>query len=148
MKKFLITATILFQILVIASMFTRAHRIKLDSLRHGTIARLSCTAYDPFDPFKGRYVKVTIDEENLKSEGEGLGLDLSKLSKNCTDYYMQEDYADFIDKMYWKDFNDLKPVLEVYVDKKGRAIQKALLVHEEGKEISIEEYVQNHTESK
>lgn len=143
MKKILIAATFLFQILVITSMFVRAHQIKLDSLRHGTIARLDCTAYDPFNPFKGRYVKLTIDKEKLKSEEERLGLDLSRLSKNCTDYYMQEDYADFIDKMNWSDFNDLKPVLEVYVDKKGRAIQKALLVHQEGKEISIEEYVQN-----
>ena len=145
-KKILLVFLILFQIAIVASMFVRASLIKREAVKNGTIVRLSCTAYDPFDPFKGRYVKLSVSEEDLKSEGEKLGLDLSKLSKTCSDYYMQEDYADFVDKMHWKDFNDLKPILELYVDKKGSAIQKSLLVHENEEEIPIEKYISERLE--
>lgn len=140
-KKHLIAVVILFQLVVVASMFMKAWRIKHYAVKNNTIVRISCTAYDPFNPFKGRYVRLTLSQNDLESEGKKLGIDLQKLSKNCSDYYMQENYANFIDKISSKNLNDLNPVLEVYVDKKGGAIQKALLVQENNKEIPIEEYI-------
>ena len=59
---------------------------------------------------------------------------------NFHEYYMQEDYARFVDKIQWNDFNELSPVLSLYVDKKGRCVQKGLTVIDSGKRISIEEY--------
>ena len=129
------------QLAVVAFMFVRAHHTKAYAIEHQTVVRLSCTAYDPYDPFKGRYVQLTINEDDLRTEGERLGLDLSALSKTARDYYMQENYARAVDDISWNDFNDLKPVLELYVDGKGNAIQKALLVHDGGQEIPIEAYI-------
>ena len=54
---------------------------------------------------------------------------------------MQENYAREVDKINWQDFNNLKPVLELYIDKKGRAIQKSLMVHTGSQEIPIEDYI-------
>ncbi len=142
-KKLILALVVLFQILVVVSMFARARAIKNEAEKNGRIIRISCTAYDPFDPFKGRYVRLTLSQDDLKSEGERLGLDLQKLSKNCSDYYMQEDFADFIDKIGSVNFDELKPLLEVYVDKKGRAIQKALFVHENEEEILIEKFIES-----
>lgn len=142
-KKLILALVVLFQILVVVSMFARARAIKNEAEKNGRIIRISCTAYDPFDPFKGRYVRLTLSQDDLKSEGERLGLDLQKLSKNCSDYYMQEDFADFIDKNGSVNFDELKPLLEVYVDKKGRAIQKALFVHENEEEIPIEKFIES-----
>ncbi len=142
-KKLILALVVLFQILVVVSMFARARAIKNEAEKNGRIIRISCTAYDPFDPFKGRYVRLTLSQDDLKSEGERLGLDLQKLSKNCSDYYMQEDFADFIDKIGSVNFDELKPLLEVYVDKKGRAIQKALFVHENEEEIPIEKFIES-----
>ena len=57
-----------------------------------------------------------------------------------TDYYLQENYARFVDKIHWDDFNNLKPVLALYVDKNGKCIQKDLTVFDGKERISIEEY--------
>ena len=132
---------VVFQLFVIAWMFVRAEQTKAYALAHGTVIRLSCTAYDPYDPFKGRYVRLTIDEDDVRAAGERLGLDLSALVKTARDYYMQENYARAVDNINWHDFNELHPILELYVDGRGNAIQKALLVHDGGSEIAIEDYI-------
>ncbi len=140
-KKLILVLAVVFQISVIAAMFIRAAAIKSEAIKNNLVIRLSCTAYDPFDPFKGRYVRLSINREELDAAGARLGLDLSRLAKTSCDYYMQENYAREVDKINWQDFNGLNPVLELYVDKKGRAIQKALLVHNGNQEIQIEEYI-------
>ena len=140
-KRLILALVLVLQISVIAAMFVRAAAIRNEAVQNNSIIRLSCTAYDPFDPFKGRYVRLSINRNELDAAGRRLGLDLSGLAKTSCDYYMQENYAREVDKINWQDFNNLKPVLELYVDKKGRAIQKALLVFDDAKEIPIEEYI-------
>ncbi|MBO7136394.1 MAG: hypothetical protein J6V73_07195 [Spirochaetaceae bacterium] len=140
-KRLILALVLVLQISVIAAMFVRAAAIRNEAVQNNSIIRLSCTAYDPFDPFKGRYVRLSINRDELEAAGRRLGLDLSGLAKTSCDYYMQENYAREVDKINWQDFNNLKPVLELYVDKKGRAIQKALLVFDGTKEIPIEEYI-------
>ena len=140
-KKTALILAVVLQLSVIAAMFIKAEAIKNEAVKNNSIIRLSCTAYDPFDPFKGRYVRLSINRDELEAAGRRLGLDLSSLAKTSCDYYMQENYAREVDKINWQDFNNLKPVLELYVDKKGRAIQKALLVFDGSKEIPIEEYI-------
>ena len=140
-KRLILALVLVLQISVIAAMFVRAAAIRNEAVQNNSIIRLSCTAYDPFDPFKGRYVRLSINRDELDAAGRRLGLDLSSLAKTSCDYYMQENYAREVDKINWQDFNNLKPVLELYVDKKGRAIQKALLVFDGAKEIPIEEYI-------
>ena len=140
-KRLILALVLVLQISVIAAMFVRAAAIRNEAVQNNSIIRLSCTAYDPFDPFKGRYVRLSINRDELDAAGRRLGLDLSSLAKTSCDYYMQENYAREVDKINWQDFNNLKPVLELYVDKKGRAIQKALLVFDGSKEIPIEEYI-------
>lgn len=140
-KRLILALVLVLQISVIAAMFVRAAAIRNEAVQNNSIIRLSCTAYDPFDPFKGRYVRLSINRDELDAAGWRLGLDLSGLAKTSCDYYMQENYAREVDKINWQDFNNLKPVLELYVDKKGRAIQKALMVFDGAKEIPIEEYI-------
>ena len=140
-KRLILALVLVLQISVIAAMFVRAAAIRNEAVQNNSIIRLSCTAYDPFDPFKGRYVRLSINRDELEAAGRRLGLDLSGLAKTSCDYYMQENYAREVDKINWQDFNNLKPVLELYVDKKGRAIQKALMVFDGAKEIPIEEYI-------
>ena len=140
-KKMALILAVVLQLSVIAAMFIKADSIKNEAVKNNSIIRLSCTAYDPFDPFKGRYVRLSINRDELEAAGRRLGLDLSSLAKTSCDYYMQENYAREVDKINWQDFNNLKPVLELYVDKKGRAIQKDLLVFDGTKEIPIEEYI-------
>jgi len=140
-KKLALVLAVVLQLSVIAAMFIRADAIKNDAVKNNSIIRLSCTAYDPFDPFKGRYVRLSINRKELEAAGERFGLDLSSLAETSCDYYMQENYAREVDKINWQDFNGLNPVLELYVDKKGRAIQKALLVSSGSQEIPIEEYI-------
>ena len=140
-KRLILALVLVLQISVIAAMFVRAAAIRNEAVQNNSIIRLSCTAYDPFDPFKGRYVRLSINRDELDAAGRRLGFDLSSLAKTSCDYYMQENYAREVDKINWQDFNNLKPVLELYVDKKGRAIQKALLVFDGAKEIPIEEYI-------
>ena len=140
-KRLILALVLVLQISVIAAMFVRAAAIRNEAVQNNSIIRLSCTAYDPFDPFKGRYVRLSINRDELDAAGWRLGLDLSGLTKTSCDYYMQENYAREVDKINWQDFNNLKPVLELYVDKKGRAIQKALMVFDGAKEIPIEEYI-------
>jgi len=131
------------QAAVIAWMFIHAYNIKAYALAHHTIIRISCTAYDPYDPFKGRYVQLTLSNDDLESAGRTLGLNLHALSTTACAYYMQENYARAVDRINWKDFNALEPVLELYVDDKGNAIQKSLLVHADGQELPIERYIKN-----
>ncbi len=58
-----------------------------------------------------------------------------------TEYYVQEEYARFINRLPDHDFSALKPVLELSVDFGGRCIQNALtVVGADGKRIKIEEY--------
>ena len=45
-----------------------------------------------------------------------------------------------MDSINWRDFNDMKPELELYVDQKGRAVQKSLTVISDGERIAIEDY--------
>ena len=74
-KKLALVLAVVLQLSVIAAMFIRADAIKNDAVKNNSIIRLSCTAYDPFDPFKGRYVRLSIKREELDAAGARLGLD-------------------------------------------------------------------------
>ncbi len=139
---------IFFQLIAICFMFVRAEQIKSYAEKNGTIIRVHCTAFDPFNPLKGRYVRLSIThDDELNQKMKELNLTEKKLRKASSEYYMQENYADAVDQMKWKDFNALNPVLEIYVDKKGNCIQKALYVtpsDSDGnplQEIPIEKYI-------
>ena len=60
---------------------------------------------------------------------------------------MQENYAQYMDTIQWEDFNALKPILSLYVDKKGQCIQKGLTVLNGTDRISIEEYCRIKTKN-
>ncbi len=127
-KIVLFTAVFLFQIFVLVSLVTFSQRIKSQAIKDGNIVTLSCRVYDPYHPFKGRYVQLVIEDSS------------SPYAETHNQYYLQESYADIVDALSWSDFNALEPQLELYVDKKGRAVQKALTLMYEGERIDIEEY--------
>lgn len=145
-KKKIITLSILivFQISVIAAMFIKASAIKNYARKNDTIIRVRCTAYDPFHPLKGRYVQLTLDDDDINAAQSSLGFELSDIRKTANAYYLQEEYALIIDSMNWKDFNSLAPVLELYVGKTGNVIQKALYIHHNGQELPIEQYIRDY----
>jgi len=134
---------VLFQLSVIGMMFARANAIKKFAESNKTIIRIRCSAADPFNPFKGRYVHLLLNQDDIKMNEEKLGFDFSKLQKNCSDYYMQENYAREVDKISWRDFNELNPVLELYVGEDGKGIQKALYVNDN---VEIEDFIKNKLE--
>lgn len=116
MKKIIFTiAAIVFQITVLTYFTKYSLMIKKSAEQNGKIVSLKCQAYDPYDPFKGRYLRVRITEEN-------------PYIKDTTDYYLQENYADIVDRMSNRDFDSLDPELELYVDEKGRFVQKGMTV--------------------
>ncbi len=92
------------------------------------VVSLPCTAYDPYNPFKGRYVRLTITEDN-------------PYINEPVEYYMQENFADKVDAMSSLKFSELKPELEIYVNEKGKYVQKGMTVMSEGRRIPIEEYL-------
>lgn len=66
-----------------------------------------------------------------------------------TEYYMQEEYAHFIEALPAHDFSALKPALTLFVDKGGRCIQNALTVASgDGERIKIEEYCKQELRKK
>lgn len=107
--------------------------IKNSAEKDGRIVKIACTAYDPYHPFKGRYILLTTSE--------------NAYIKNRAEYYLQENFADKVDAMNWKDFNELKPVLELYVDSKDQFVIKGVTVLatpcDESSRIQIEEYLEN-----
>ena len=115
-KKIALILAVVLQLSVIAAMFIRANAIKNEAVKNNSIIRLSCTAYDPFNPFKGRYVRLSIKRDELEAAGRRLGLDLSGLAKTSCDYYMQENYAREVDKINWQDFNNFVIVCRVVGD--------------------------------
>ena len=123
---FTVTAVFLFQIFVLVSLVTFSQRIKSQAIKDGNIVRLSCHVYDPYHPFKGRYVQLVIEDSS------------SPYAETHNQYYLQESYADIVDNSTLINNMDLQ--LELYVDKNDRAVQKALTLMFEGERIDIEEY--------
>ncbi|MBP5463911.1 MAG: GDYXXLXY domain-containing protein [Treponema sp.] len=62
----LLSAAVILQLAVALSLLGYSARVKRDALRHGRIISLACRASDPFSPFKGRYVKLSIAESQLQ----------------------------------------------------------------------------------
>lgn len=120
--------TFLLELSVLTGIITYCNRIKHSAEKNGNIVVLECTAYDPYHPFKGRYVKLNIVDKE------------SPYAKTHDEYYLNERYANIVDSIRWLEFNDLKPELELYVDNKGRAVQKSLTVLVDGKRMTIEDY--------
>lgn len=192
-----IACALFIQLVVVISLLTYTVRTRHYAQKNGRIIYLECKATDPFNPFKGRYVRLTFAErsisetvldsqsfEDLKKLEElkdsyhaPVYLKMKQSEDNLwtvhgirqklptkefdiyikarvlyisedtvtvehlfTDYYLQENYARFVDKIHWEDFNNLKPVLALYVDKNGKCIQKDLTVFDGKERISIEEY--------
>ncbi len=192
-----IACAVFIQLVVVISLLTYTVRTRHYAQKNGRIICLECKATDPFNPFKGRYVRLSFAErsisktvldsksfEDLKKLKElkaayhapvylkmeqaednlwtvhGIRQKLPKNESDIyikarvsyiseesvsvehlfTDYYLQENYARFVDKIHWEDFNNLKPVLALYVDKNGKCIQKDLTVFDGKERISIEEY--------
>ena len=198
----LLVAVISLQLITAFSLLCYTARVKSHAQKNGFVIRLSCQAYDPFSPLKGRYVRLTIaesrndslflDEEstesmsscrggkiycimkegsdglwhtdsfrssmpsgsNTKESSDGIYVEVKRplfysnkdgsysvsVTYSFTEYYMQEDYARYVDTIRWDDFNALEPVLSLYVGKDGRCVQKDLTVMYEGRRIPIEEY--------
>ncbi len=187
-------AAILLQLTATLSLLTYTARTKHYAQKNGRIVNLACRAYDPYNPFKGRYVRLSFEEANVdksKLDAESFenqskrgdiyylrmeegadslwtvrgiraalpkqdgniyiqgqtyihSLDTVHITFPCSEYYMQENYAQYVDTIQWQDFNALQPVLSLYVDKKGRCIQKGLSVLDGTVRISIEEYCKRH----
>lgn len=62
---------------------------------------------------------------------------------NFEKFYMQEEIASKIDKMSNSDFEKLSPILEVYCDTNGNAIQKSLILKEKSVEKLSDEELDN-----
>ena len=198
-----LACVLVLQLVTALSLLCYSARVKAYAIRNGRVIQLACKAYDPFSPFKGRYVRLTFDqsqiEESLLDEeskviaqdsqnkkvfclmkegADGLwtvrairkkGMaDIQKdegiyiegkclycrydyygndkqvrtvhIGYSFDEYYMQENYARYVDKIHWDDFNALEPVLSLYVAKDGRCIQQGLTVVDGEERISIEEY--------
>lgn len=129
-------AATLLELLILAGIVTYCYRVKTSAEKNGTIVVLECTAYDPYHPFKGRYVKLNIVDKE------------SPYAKTHDEYYLNERYANIVDAINWRDFNDMKPELELYVDHKGRAVQKSLTVLNGEQRMPIEEYCRRQLEGK
>lgn len=190
----LVACVVILQVSVALSLLLYTTRVKSHALRTGSVISLSCRAYDPFSPFKGRYVRLSFDQSDLQSdtlddgsmenmagrrdkkvycrmkEGDagiwtvtGIRRELPEkdLDDGCVyieakcrwfnshsvrldygfdEYYMQENYARYVDRIQGNDFNALEPVLSLYVGKNGRCVQKGLTVLDNGERIPIEEY--------
>jgi len=54
----LLAAACALQLFVAAGVCTSALRIRRDAVRAGRVIVLECTAYDPYHPFKGRYIRL------------------------------------------------------------------------------------------
>ena len=192
-----IACAVFIQLVVVISLLTYTVRTRHYAQKNGRIIYLECKATDPFNPFKGRYVRLTFKERSLSKtvlDAQSF-VDMKKMSEFkayssapvylkmkedaddiwtvqgirqklpkddsdiyikarlsyivedsvvvehlFTEYYLQENYARFVDKIHWDDFNNLKPVLALYVDKNGKCIQKDLTVFDGKERISIEEY--------
>lgn len=130
-NKIALILAVVFQIAVLTGYVSYSFRIMDSAKNDGKILTLSCTAYDPYNPLRGRYLRVSIQESN-------------ELALTQADYYLQENLANKVDSIRTSDFNSLKPELELYVDSKGRYVQKGMTVLEsgDGARISIEEYLQ------
>lgn len=124
------------EVAVLISIVSYCVRIKKSAEKNGTVIVLECTAYDPYHPFKGRYVKLNIVDKE------------SPYAKTHNEYYLNERYANIVDSINWNDFNNMKPELELFVDQKGRAVQKSLTVLSDGKRMPIEEYCKIQTGGK
>ena len=57
-------AAIALQIGAVAFILLCTQSIKKDAYENGRIILMECTARDPYNPFKGRYAKLTLVEEN------------------------------------------------------------------------------------
>lgn len=207
----ILTAAAVFQAGILTSVLTYTARVKRYAEKENRIISFRCTARDPYDAFKGRYIALNLeefaknavfdertfkdfpdsiykrttayaltepvsgyarlvnitgfrkrlpddgriyiktaivywqtpDDDKERRGGTKSGMLLPSMRFNFTDYYMQEDFAAFIDSLSAKDFNDLKPVIELYVAKNGACLQKSLTVFKtpSGSErITIEEY--------
>ena len=213
----LLSAAVILQLAVALSLLGYSARVKHYAVKHGRIVSLACRANDPFSPFKGRYVKLTLSESQLQGSrldaesrdnltdsrkkkiycrmvqgadglwtvggirreipenafpqkaGEGsrergdadetgaTGGDIY-IEAKCSwwhdtddgfsvrvayafdEYYMQENFAHYADRIRWDDFNALEPILTVYVARDGRCIQKDLTVLDGKERIAYEEY--------
>ena len=62
----LLSAAVILQLAVALSLLGYSARVKQYAVKHGRIVSLACRANDPFSPFKGRYVKLTIAESQLQ----------------------------------------------------------------------------------
>ncbi len=65
-RSFLLVAVIVLQLAVSLSLLCYSARVKHYAVKHGRIISLACRASDPFNPFKGRYVKLSLEESQLQ----------------------------------------------------------------------------------
>ncbi|MBQ6567145.1 MAG: GDYXXLXY domain-containing protein, partial [Treponema sp.] len=64
----LIAAAIAVQLFVTLSLLFYTGRVRSHALKSGSIVSLACKAYDPFSPFKGRYVRLTFEQADIARE--------------------------------------------------------------------------------
>lgn len=64
----LIAAAIAVQLFVTLSLLFYTVRVRSHALKSGSIVSLACKAYDPFSPFKGRYVRLTFEQADIARE--------------------------------------------------------------------------------
>lgn len=199
----LLAAACVLQLAVLAGVCSSALRTRRDALRAGRIITLECAAYDPYHPFKGRYVRLsfpagTVEADSLDvATGAAFAEDEAGSAGNvlyccmecgadglwrvtglrrdafaqpvpgeggavCVrararywpgelqgqvllrfpfdEYYLQENYARYVDTLRAEEFNGLRPRLSLYVDRKGRCVQQGLSVESDGQRIPIETY--------
>lgn len=132
-KIILFTSAVVVQLIILAYFSFYSLSVKKAAEKNGSIYTYKCTAYDPYNPFKGRYLRLTVTEWNIYVDKRA-------------DYYLQENYADIVDSIKWTEFNSLQPELELYVDAKHRFVQKGVTVLKDPENpdsrMPIEEYLE------
>ena len=88
---FFICAIVL-NLLVLGLLTAKPLVIQKSAEKNERILRLKCNLYDPYDPMKGRYVRLTFDENNknvkdIKFDEEILFEDNRKEGENKSWYY-------------------------------------------------------------
>lgn len=79
--------------------------------------------------------KVLLSKYNELKEMKSVSLEY-----NFNQYYLQQDYGEFIDSLSFKELQEASQVLEVYLSRKGYALQKDLTAIKDGNRVSIEEF--------
>jgi uncharacterized membrane-anchored protein len=155
MKKRLMIATILYALLLLAVPLYSILQHN-DLLSTGEPYKILVEPYDPYDPFRGRYVEISPEDPDLSwrprnirlmKDGQGFVTGSAKTADTHAPgyvrelrierYYLNEKIAPLVDDYMWRQFNDDDQVYVVIRVKNGSYAIEGMFING----IPVEEYV-------